>query len=83
MTETQPWNPFFEFSRKRENNPAWRIRHDPLERDPFRREFGRRGATNPRGAHRALPHLLAADLLFYRAARSLSRGRRGSDAGFL
>src|SRR5215831_7958352 len=73
----------FEFSCKRQKNYPQRIRHDALECNHFRRRFERKRDGNPRRAGRALPHLLAADLFFYHAARLLTRGRRGSDAGLL
>ena len=68
---------------QRRNAQAGRLCHDALESHSFRRQLPEWRERYPRGARRALPHLLAADFCFHLPARLLGRGRRGSHAGFL
>ena len=70
-------------ARERRNLQAERVRHHALESHSFRRQLKDRRERHARSACRALPHLLAADFCFRLPARLLSRGRRGSHAGFL
>ena len=59
-----------------------RIRHDPLEPDPFRCQVGERRAKAARRAQRALPDLLAAHFLVCLPTRLFNGGRAGPHAGF-